>query len=209
MDTEVKAMKATAGQLSTTVPPIDWAHWRKTIQTPGLVDKLQKEYETQTFPEGAKIDLDVFNKYWEQRIKIAQEFAEEDRVYAGDLSKWKGELEEMKRTRWWWGNDEYLRRFPGLKEQLDEEYVNFPKYYRQKEAEEALDEMDPAEFRKALAEGREMPFPEGLGSKIGDLDLGEVRAQKQKRADDRKKREEEALKALGGQGKQQQQAAKA
>jgi len=196
MDSEVKAMRSTSGQLPTKVPPIDWAHWKRTIRTPGVVDKLQAEYEATKFPEGTKIDLDKFNKFWDARIKIAEDFAEEDRVFAEDLSKWKSELEEIKRTRWWWGVDEYLRRFPGLKEQLDKEYVEFPQYYKQKEAEETLEEMDPNEFRKALAEGRELPFPEGLSSKLGDLDIDEVRNQKSKRNVERKKREDEALAAL-------------
>jgi len=74
--------------------------------------------------------------------------------------------------------------------------VNFPKYYKQKEAEETLEEMDPNEFRKALQEGRELPWPEGLGSKIGDLDIDEVNKKKKERAAERKKREEDALKTL-------------
>lgn len=41
-------------------PKIDWAYYRKTISTAGLVDKFQKEYEALSIPYPAdKYTVDI------------------------------------------------------------------------------------------------------------------------------------------------------
>ncbi|XP_031845951.1 ATP synthase subunit d, mitochondrial isoform X2 [Nomia melanderi] len=52
-------------------PKIDWAYYRKTITTPGLVDKFQKEYEALSIPFPADkytTDIDAEEKIALQEV---------------------------------------------------------------------------------------------------------------------------------------------
>ncbi|XP_054009067.1 ATP synthase subunit d, mitochondrial [Hylaeus anthracinus] len=61
-------------------PKIDWAFYRKSVATPGLVDKFQKEYESLSIPYPADkytADIDNEAKQMEQKIDAFCENADQ------------------------------------------------------------------------------------------------------------------------------------
>ncbi|XP_076625684.1 ATP synthase subunit d, mitochondrial [Colletes latitarsis] len=74
-------------------PKLDWAYYKRTITTPGLVDKFQKEYESLTIPYPpdnytAKIEA----KEKETLVKV-QEYLD---YAAENISKSQQEIERIK-----------------------------------------------------------------------------------------------------------------
>lgn len=73
-DAQIDALRSKTGGMHE-LQPIDWAHWRKVIRTPGLVDQLQKDYESQVFPDHKPTFLAEFNQKIDQMVCMWMNFA--------------------------------------------------------------------------------------------------------------------------------------
>ncbi|KOC68708.1 ATP synthase subunit d, mitochondrial [Habropoda laboriosa] len=77
------------------LPKIDWTYYKKTIATPGLVDKFQKEYESISIPYPVdKYTAEIDNAQKETAKKIEQ-FIEETNATISSMEKEINKLKAM------------------------------------------------------------------------------------------------------------------
>ncbi|CAK9834464.1 ATP synthase subunit d, mitochondrial [Anthophora retusa] len=77
------------------LPKIDWTYYKKTIVTPGLVDKFQQQYESISVPYPAdKYTADIDNEQKEAAAKI-QKFIQEANQIIGNAETELSKLRAM------------------------------------------------------------------------------------------------------------------
>ena len=76
---------------------------------------------------------------------------------------------EEKRTVGSWTPEQYFEAYPGLEEQLREEYMNGE--YLPSEAEERLEAQDVNEARKQFKSGAEIVMPDDMPDRVGDYSV--------------------------------------
>lgn len=151
------------------VPKIDWDHWRTQIKAPGVVDALQKEYESIKFTDVDVSALEPLKQANLKQISIAEAGLgsaklELDAVNAM-INKWTGfSTQGLK-----WTGADVANVIPGgeaaLKEQFeDEEYLPT-------EEEERIASLDFSQLEAEMLAGTLESTP--TNDKIGDLSFDE------------------------------------
>lgn len=178
LDVKFTSMKSEMFGVAKTVDTIDWASYEKSIENKALVAQMKKEYENLKFaaPEGE--DLTKINADIDFAIEKASTAAE---ISKAEIPKVKAQLAraiEEKRTIHNWSAEDYFARYPGLEEQLREEYMQGE--FLPSEAEERLEAQDVNEARKQFKLGQPITVPEDMPDRVGDFS---VKAE-QKKVDD-------------------------
>jgi len=158
LETEINTLKFTARSLPTEVPPIDWASWKKKIEAPGVVDEMQREYETKEFaPEKANFEeTDRYIDKMEQWYTVLREFSQKKIVM---LEAKLEELYEERSTVGWWTTADVFFKFPGLQDQLELRAGVIRGNKNRYTPHTRIAVFDFSDARRALKEGRK---PEGL-----------------------------------------------
>jgi len=166
LDNKFQSMKTEIFGVPEKIEAVDWSSFEKQIQNKALFQQIKKEYETMTFPAVKGEDLSEINRALDTSIQKATVAAE---ISKQELPKLRALLQQAiqeKKDVHTWELDEYFRRYPGLEEQLREEYMNGE--YLASDAEERLDALDIAEARKAFKTGAELPIPDGVPDQVGN-----------------------------------------
>lgn len=171
LDNKFSGMKAEMFGVSSEVAPIDWASYEKGINNKALFQAIKKEYETMVYPDVKGEDLTKINADIDSAIAKASVAAEISRAELPKLKQQLADAIAEKKSVHTWTMEDYFRRYPGLEEQLREEYMQAE--YLPSEAEERLEAMDVNEARKALKLGQPIDLPEGLPTRVGDYSFVE------------------------------------
>lgn len=105
---------------------IDWAHWKSQIAYPGLVDDLQKEYETEVESdieadiEGAEKEINsLFDPIIAQYDKMATE-AEQDTIeiekQLADVTFIRDNIKDL-------SLEEFFNKYPKIKENIEKDII--------------------------------------------------------------------------------------
>lgn len=173
LDAKFASMKSEMFGVSDTVAPIDWEALEKGISNKALFAQIRKEYESITFPKIEGEDLTQINAALDASIERASAAAEISRAELPKLRAQLAEAQAEKHAVHNWTMDDYFRRYPGLEEQLREEYMRAD--YLPSDAEERMEQLDVQEALKALRTGAPFELPEGLPNRVGDLNFDEER----------------------------------
>jgi hypothetical protein len=157
LDSDLNSMRFTAKSLPAEVPRIAWDDWRRKIKAPGVVDDIQKKYETKEFPL-VKHTYEADDAYISKMEKWYGELREYSRKKVIILEAKIEELHEIKTTRWWWFMPDYFHQQPGLYEYNVMRYSRIRRNTRDPFITR-IAWFDWGEARKALKEGRK---PENL-----------------------------------------------
>jgi len=135
------------------VEPIDWAAWSKQISTPGVVDELKAQYEKalSSTVESKPDFLPEVNKNLDELIARAESSAKYSKA---EIDKARNQLKEALQNKAKIHNaslEYFYARFPGLEEQLRDEFMNG--IYASSETEERLAAADVNEIKKSLKTG--------------------------------------------------------
>jgi hypothetical protein len=169
LDNKFVGMKAEMYGVADKVDPIDWESYERGITNKALFQQIKREYETMTFPEIKGEDLTKINADLDFAIEKASGAAVISKQEIPKLEAQLKEAQAEKKAIHTWTMEDYFRRYPGLEEQLREEYMNAE--YLPSDAEERLESQDVNEARKAFRLGTELPLPDELPKRIGDLDF--------------------------------------
>lgn len=151
MEKEISAKRQLARSIPTEVPKIDWASWQNQIMAPGVVDALQKEYESIVFRDQS---LSQFDALKEENDKIcAQALAELGSVkYEMEAAdKALKNVTAMKDNAFEWKVAQWEEKIPGLKDQYAEKFEN--EDYLPAEEEVRIAQLDFAEIQKDFNNG--------------------------------------------------------
>lgn len=173
LDTKFGGMKTEMFGVADKVAPIDWAALEKGISNKALFAEIKKEYDNITFPKVEGEDLSEINAALDSSIERATVAAEISRAELPKLRQQLADAQAEKHAVHNWTMDDYFRRYPGLEEQLREEYMRAD--YLPSDAEERMEQLDVNEARKALRSGAPFELPEGLPNRVGDLNFDEER----------------------------------
>jgi len=170
---ELNTMQAKAQSVAQTVDPINWDEWKAKIQTPGVVEQMQKEYEALNFPvknamtpeteaKIAAIEADVLTAK-KAAILGASELKETEKVI-GTVNKVKAEGLD-------WSLEQWHAFIPGLEEQHKAEYENEDYLVPANQLK-----FDAVDWKQAGAE-----FVDGTDPDIGDVDekIGDMCSQEE------------------------------
>lgn len=166
LDAKFVSMKTDMHGVPAAVEPIDWAQWEESIDNKSLVASLRQEYESMKFDAVKGEDLTKINADLDFSLQKARGAAAISRE---ELPKLQAELAaaiEEKRTVHSWTLEDFYKRYPGLEQQLRDEYMNGE--FLLSEAEERLEAQDVNEARKQFKSGAEISMPDDLPDRVGD-----------------------------------------
>jgi hypothetical protein len=141
----------------------------ENIDNKAVVESLRKEYESMKFEDAKGEDLTKVNADLDVAIAKATGAADISRE---QLPKLQAELQaaiEEKRSVHNWTLEDFYARYPGLREQLREEYNQGE--FLLSDAEERLEAQDVNEARKQFKAGAEISMPDDLPERVGDFSL--------------------------------------
>lgn len=171
LDNKFSGMKTEMFGVPDKVEPIDWDSFEKGITNKALFQQIKKEYETLQYPDIKGEDLTKINADLDFAILKSSGAAAVSREEIPKLeAKLKDALAEKKAVHTW-SLEDYYRRYPGLEEQMREEFMNAD--YLPTDAEDRLEAIDVNEARKQFRLGNDLELPEGLPTRVGDFDFAE------------------------------------
>lgn len=162
--------KVAASSLPANVAPIDWGYWRANIQTEGLVDELEAEYNAMTFApaqgDGSAITVKQEASMVaeaEADVRMAQyEIKAAEKVLAA-MHKAKNEGQN-------WTHEEWEQHIPGYNEQFEADYEN--EDYLPTPASVKLHGTDFKEILKRLQSGDKTVTEElAVDDTVGDISM--------------------------------------
>jgi len=170
------------GSVPKTIEPIDWASWKKSIRTPGIVDQFQSEYEAEMKKE-VKLntaEIAAKNAQQEQEIRALEakaqtsaEFLSELTAEIGWTQKWYNNPEEVvKGTMLSWNRFKREHYYPNYKIHRMNRllFLGDPLQSEGREADR-IDGIDLVQLRKQLENGnvRAMAAVVPIFSAVGDM----------------------------------------
>ncbi len=171
LDTKFSSMKTEMFGVAPKVDEVDWKFWESNIGNKALVQSLRKEYEAAKFEEVKGEDLSKINADLDFAIEKASGAAA---ISKEELPKLQAQLQsaiEEKKSVHSWSVEDYYARYPGLEQQLRDEYMLGD--FLPSDAEERLEAQDVNEARKQFKSGAEITVPEDFPDRIGDFSLAE------------------------------------
>jgi len=161
-----------ANSVSRTVEPIDWAHWEKTIQTPGVVAELKAQYEGLSFPkvEGYTPEVNATISKIKEDILTAKKQAVHGANEVKEVDKVVETVKKVKAEGQTWSLEQWHAFMPGLEEQHKAEYED--EDYLVHDEHLKLESVDWASAGKEFAKGEDPEMGE-VDEKIGDLSTSE------------------------------------
>jgi hypothetical protein len=173
LDNKFSGMRTEMFGVSDKIDPVDWSVYEKGISNKQLFAQIKKEYEDMKFPEVKGEDLTKINGDLDFAIEKASGAAVISREEIPRLEKQLKDAQAEKKSIHTWTFEDYCARYPGLEEQLREEYMRAE--YLPSDAEERLEALDVNEARKAFKAGATIPLPDDLPTKVGDYDFQQER----------------------------------
>lgn len=167
---EITSMLSAARSVPKKVEPIDWDHWKSVISTPGVVDEMQKEYESMKFPKAQAFTPEANAKIAEIEAEIAMAKAQAS-LGASEIAAADKELARMDVLKSEATSAKDIQDLiPGLEQQHKNEYND--EDYVPTDAEEKLGFADWNAASAEIAEGKD---PE-IGVRVealGDMSYAE------------------------------------
>lgn len=139
------------------------------ITDKALVASLRKEYESLKFEAGKGEDLTKINADLDFAIQKASGAAAISREELPKLQAQLAAAIKEKKDVHNWTPEDYFRAYPGLEQQLRDEYMQGE--FLPSEAEERLEAQDVNEARKQFKSGAEITVPDDLPDRIGDFSI--------------------------------------
>jgi len=169
---EINALNSAASTVPTTVESVDWAYWKGAIQTPGVVEQMQKDYEALSFP-----DVDPMSAGNVEKIAgIEESIVEAKKAAALGLSELKAvdgvisQVDKVKAGGLGWTLEQWHAFMPGLEAQHKSEYEN--EDYLVSDDHQKLDAVDWKAAGEEFTQGVN-PDMGGTDAQIGDMNLAE------------------------------------
>jgi len=139
--------------LPKTVEPIDWNFWKNSISTPGIVDKIKAEYDSE-MQKQVKFDEEAEKKHYqafEAEYELAEKEAEKVEKNTETFNREIEILEFEKKNIDKLTTQYFFDKYPGLEEKFEKEqdegqYFTDPEY-------EKVFTIDFKELRKQLSLG--------------------------------------------------------
>jgi len=169
METKFSSMKSEMFGVAPKVEGIDWKFWEENITDKALVASLKKEYESLTFEAAKGEDLSKINADLDFAIEKASGAAAISREELPKLQAQLAAAIKEKKDVHTWTAEDYFRAYPGLEQQLRDEYMNGE--FLPSDAEERLEAQDVSEARKQFKAGAEITVPDDLPDRIGDFSI--------------------------------------
>lgn len=165
---DIAAKLREASSTKKEVEPIDWAYWKTQISAPGVVDEMQKEYESLKFPD-VEPDVSQLSAIQAEladataQAKLGEsELKEVDRVL--------GQVAKLKAEGMTWDLEQWYKFMPGLEEQHKAEYED--EDYLVGDEHLKLDSVDWAAAGKDISAGGD-PEIGVADAVVGDMNTAE------------------------------------
>lgn len=165
---EISAKNMMASSIPKEVPKIDWDHWRANISAPGVVDSLQKEYESIVFQDQTAEQYAPMKEANLHQVAVAEAGLGATKLELARADKAIQALHTMKKEGIAWSADQWGDAIPGLEGKLKESFEN--EDYLPNDEEEKFAALDFKEVEKdflaATLDGEPTSAP-------GDLNIQE------------------------------------
>lgn len=168
---EISAKTVLASSIPKTIPQIDWAHWKNTIKSPGVVEEMQKEYESIVFQDASADAFTPLKAKNLHMVAVAEAGLGSVKVELAAADKAILAIQEMKKDGFHWTADKWTTKIPGLEAQLKDQFEN--EDYLPSDQEEKIAALDFGDLAKDFKAGTMEGQP---ADSIGDLSLAEERA---------------------------------
>lgn len=165
---EIAAKNMLASTIPKEVPKIDWAHWKTQISAPGVVDQLQKEYESIVFTDQTMDEFAGLKAENDAMVAVATAELGAAKAELARADKAVQAVQQMKAEGLTWTADQWIEKIPGLEAQMREAFDN--EEYLPSDEEEKVAQLDFADLQKDFLNGT---FEAEPSAAIGDLDLKE------------------------------------
>jgi hypothetical protein len=165
---DINAKNMMAASIPKEIPKIDWAHWKSAISAPGVVDQLQKEYESIVFEDQSADQFNSMKQANLHQVAIAEASLGATKTELGRADKAIQALQEMKRDGVNWDADKWCANIPGLEGQLKEAFEN--EDYLPNDEEEKIAALDFKDVEKDFVGATLEGEP---STAIGDLNMKE------------------------------------
>ena len=171
IEQSLQAMKAELVGVPDKIDSINWSEWEQKIEDKTAVDQIKSSYENLKYETAKGTDVaDITN----QLDKAISKTGESEKVIGELVSSYKTELAAAKKEKvdiHTWHFHDYLNRYPGLAEQMREQYMQG--YQLPSDAEDRLAESDVGEMRRQVKSGGRIVVDDELPTRIGSWDYEE------------------------------------
>ena len=171
VDASLQAMKAELIGVPDRVEPINWTEWEAKIEDKAAVEQIKSSYDNLKYDSAKGSDL---SETTGQLDKAISKTGESEKVIGELLQQYKAELATAKKEKvdiHNWHFHDYLARYPGLAEQMREQYMQG--YQLPSDAEDRLAESDVGEMRRVVKSGGRIVVDDELPTRIGSWDYEE------------------------------------
>ena len=168
IEQSLQAMKAELVGVPDKIEPISWSDWEQKIDDKAAVGEIKSSYEQLKFEAAKGTDVTELTAGLDKAISKT---SESEKVIGELLTAYKAELAAAKKEKvdiHNWHFHDYLARYPGLAEQMREQYMQG--YQLPSDAEDRLAESDVGEMRRQVKAGGRIVVDDELPTRIGDWD---------------------------------------
>jgi len=171
IEQSLQAMKAELIGVPERVEAINWSEWEAKIEDKAAVEQIKSSYDSLKYEAAKGTDVAELTG---QLDKAISKTGESEKLIGELLAQYKAELEAAKKEKvdiHNWHFHDYLNRYPGLAEQMREQYMQG--YQLPSDAEDRLAESDVGEMRRQVKSGGRIVVDDELPTRIGSWDYEE------------------------------------
>jgi len=171
IEQSLQAMKAELVGVPDRIEPINWSEWEQKIDDKTAVEQIKSSYDNLKYETAKGTDIADITSQLDTAISKT---GESEKVIGEVLTSYKAELSAAKKEKvdiHSWHFHDYLARYPGLAEQMREQYMQG--YQLPSDAEDRLAESDVSEMRRQVKSGGRIVVDDELPTRIGSWDYDE------------------------------------
>jgi len=170
IEQSLQSMKAELVGVPDKIERINWSEWEEKIDDKAAVDQIKTSYESLKIDTAKSGGVDIAETN-AQLDKAINKTNESEKVISELLTQYKAELVQAKKEKkdiHTWHFHDYLNRYPGLAEQMRQQYMDG--YQLPSDAEDRLAESDVSEIRRQVKNGGRIVVDDELPTHVGNFD---------------------------------------
>ena len=171
VEQSLQAMKSELVGVPERIEPINWAEWEQKIDDKAAVGEIKSSYDNLKYEAAKGTDVSEMTGQLDTAISRS---GQSEKLIGELLVQYKAELAAAQKEKTdihTWHFHDYLARYPGLAEQMREQYMQG--YQLPSDAEDRLAESDVGEMRRQVKAGGRIVVDDELPTRIGSWDYEE------------------------------------